>query len=241
MRTRSADGASGRPRPPATPRPGGTPPRRPPAAGALAVAVPLLAVAAILLAGCSGRAPASPAPPAPSASPHASPGSPPDPGVPAVARPIDIARLKQHPCDGLTSDQISVLLGDPVRVLPSPHGAGGPGCSWTAARPTPPGEDPASVILIVPDVDKLGLTSIYRAKGGAYPFFLPLDPIDGYPVVAYGTADVRAKGQCDVALGTSDTETVNIAVDQSAAHKGEQDPCQSARGVQETVYRNLRR
>ncbi|WP_370934230.1 DUF3558 domain-containing protein [Amycolatopsis sp. cg13] len=192
-------------------------------------------MALFAFAGCSSSAPGQAVPaertdrPAPSS---ASADQVPGPGVPKVHNPLDITRFKQNPCDSLTAQQISGLLGDGARINPDPHGPGGPGCGWFSQ---------AQIVIVFPNVDKLGLTSVYRARGGAYPFFQPLAPVDGYPVVAYGTADLRARlGECNVALGTSDRETLDVSISQSPAHKGEKDPCESARGVAEQALGNLR-
>ncbi|ATY17208.1 DUF3558 domain-containing protein (plasmid) [Amycolatopsis sp. AA4] len=198
-----------------------------------------MAVAATLLAGCSGLAPSLPA--ASSSPAPAQADTPPGPAVPKIQHPLDISRFIHNPCSALTSAQIAELLGDGTRTLPDPHGAGGPGCAWfehTAEGPHAP--LPASVILLVPDVDKLGLASIYAAKGGAYAFVDPMTPIDGYPVVAYGVEARASKPECNVALGTSDTQTLDVGIRQSARNSRKRDPCDAARQVMETVYRNLR-
>ncbi|WP_275292778.1 DUF3558 domain-containing protein [Amycolatopsis sp. La24] len=187
------------------------------------------------LASCSSTTPGQ-AVPAESTGQPTSRSTPadevPGPGVPKVPNPIDITRFKQNPCAALTAEQTSGLLGDGARIVPDPKGAGGPGCGWFSQ---------AQIVVLFPNVDKLGLTSVYRAKGNAYPFFVPLAPVDGYPVVAYGTEDVRARlGECNVALGTSDRETIDVSITQSPAHKGEKDPCESAREVAEKVLGNLR-
>lgn len=198
-------------------------------------ALALAPLALFALAGCSATTPGQ-AVPAESTGPPTARTTPadevPGPGVPKVPNPIDITRFKQNPCAALTAEQISSLLGDEARVVPDPKGAGGPGCGWFSQ---------AHLVVLFPNVDKLGLTSIYRAKGGTYPFFAPLAPVDGYPVVAYGIEDVRARlGECNVALGTSDRETVDVSITQSPAHKGEKDPCESAREVAGKVLGNLR-
>ncbi|MFB9929631.1 DUF3558 domain-containing protein [Amycolatopsis halotolerans] len=198
----------------------------------------LTAAALCALAGCSsttaGRAAPSGHSDRPvSQTPKSTATDPvPGPGVPKVAIPLDATKFKQNPCDALTARQVSDLLGTSSHVKPEPHGAGGPGCGWFAQ---------AQVVIVFPDINELGLTSFYRAKDKVYPFFLPLAPVDGYPVVAYGEEDHRASlGECDIAMGISDSETIVVSVTQSPSHKGEKDPCDSARGVAETVLANLR-
>ncbi len=89
---------------------------------------------------------------------------------------------------------------------------------------------------------QLGLTGIYRAKDTIYPFFLPLEPIDGYPTVAFGQLDERSsKGRCLLALGASDTQQVDIAISLSEGHIGKKDPCAAAHDVAAKVLENLRK
>ncbi|WP_290051302.1 DUF3558 domain-containing protein [Amycolatopsis solani] len=157
----------------------------------------------------------------------------PGPGVPKVQTPIDVARFKQSPCDALTADQVSELLGQGVTPQADLEAPAGPSCSAN-----PPQVTQASVLVIFTNVSNRGLTGVYEAK---YRFFLPLAPVDGYPAVAYGLADDRAgRGRCQIAIGTSDTQTVDIAVGQSEANIGKKDPCEAARDVASLVLGNLR-
>ncbi len=92
--------------------------------------------------------------------------------------------------------------------------------------------------MIFNKVNDRGLTGVYQAK---YKFFLPLEPVDGYPVVAYGLVDDRAsRGGCQIAIGTSDKQTVDVGVTQSEENIGKKDPCEAARGVASYVLSNLR-
>ncbi len=113
---------------------------------------------------------------------------------------------------------------------------GGPSCSIH-----PPSITQAGILVIFTNLDNRGLTSIYAAKDTKYPFFLPLAPVDGYPIVAYGLTDDRAsRGICQIAVGTSDQQTVDIGVTQSEQNIGKKDPCEAARGVAASVLGNLR-
>jgi hypothetical protein len=161
----------------------------------------------------------------------------PGPGVPKVDNPIDIAHFLQAPCDSLTSTQIEALLGAGVTPKTELDAPAGPSCSVH-----PPSVTDASVVVVFSNVDKLGLTSIYQAQGTRYPFFMPMDAIDSYPVVAYGIVDERnAHGRCQIAVGTSDQQTVDVAVAQSKENIGNKDPCKAAHGVATSVLGNLRR
>jgi Protein of unknown function (DUF3558) len=157
----------------------------------------------------------------------------PGPGIPKVEKPIGIGRFKQAPCDSLTPLQINELLGAGIAPKTELDAPGGPSCSVH-----PPQITQASVLVVFNNVDNRGLTGVYQAQ---YKFFLPLNPVDGYPVVAYGLADDRAsRGSCQIAIGTSDDQTVDIGVTQSEENVGKKDPCEAARGVASYVLSNLR-
>ncbi len=83
--------------------------------------------------------------------------------------------------------------------------------------------------MIFSDFGDSGTAKYYAAKGTTYQLLEPLAPIDGYPVTAYGIKDNRANGDCSVVLGTSDTQTISIALMQSDANVGKKDPCDAAR------------
>ncbi|RSM65808.1 DUF3558 domain-containing protein [Amycolatopsis sp. WAC 01376] len=144
------------------------------------------------------------------------------PGVPRVEHPIDVTRFKQSPCTALTKTQVEELLGPGAEAKPRDESAG-PACAWTVASFTP------RVSVIFGSGPDGGTASVYAAKGNAYKLVEPLEPLDGYPVTAYGVIDRRAEGACSVSLGISDTQTIGIALTQSQANVGKKDPCDAAR------------
>ncbi|MEQ0563142.1 DUF3558 domain-containing protein [Amycolatopsis sp. NEAU-NG30] len=202
-------------------------------------AILLISGSLLVLTACTPKNDGSPLASAPTpsqASPSGSTDQVPGPGVPKVENPIDITHFQQTPCDSLTPNQIEELLGSGITPKPEPDSQAGPSCSWNAAD-----SSQAGVHVIFANVDKLGLTSVYRAKGTTYPFFEPLDPIDGYPLVAYdGEGDQSAKGRCTVAMGTSDTQAVDISIAQSEEKVGKRNPCAAARDVAAKVLGNLK-
>ncbi|WP_230863084.1 DUF3558 family protein [Amycolatopsis camponoti] len=111
------------------------------------------------------------------------------------------------------------------------------GTTWpTSSRKTARTQTGSLTPRAGPGVREPGL-----AKGTTYPFFEPLEPVDGYPLVAYdGVGDQRARGECTVAVGTSDTQTVDISVDQSEKNIGKNDPCEAARQVTAMVLGNAK-
>ncbi|WP_439376565.1 DUF3558 domain-containing protein [Amycolatopsis lexingtonensis] len=196
-----------------------------------------LGAALLVLSACGTTNGGTPVPvtSAPSAPPSSEPADEvPGPGVPKVANPLDMTRFEQAPCAALTPAQVAGLLGADAETKPDLDAPAGPTCNWEA-----PGR--AGVGVIFGHLDKRGLTSVYAAKGKAYPFVEPLEPVDGYPLVAYdGAGDQRARGECTVAVGTSDTQAIDISVNQSEKNIGKSDPCQAAREVTAMVLGNAR-
>lgn len=193
-----------------------------------------LCASLVLLGACTSPTvgTASPSSSGPVVSP--APSEPlPNSGVPKVETPIDISHFKQAPCDSLTLSQVNELLGSGVTPKTELNAPGGPSCSIH-----PPQVTQAAVLVIFNDIDDRGLAGVYQAQ---YKFFLPLEPVDGYPAVAYGLIDERAsRGGCQIAVGTSDKQTVDIGVTQSEENVGKKDPCEAARKVASYVLGNLR-
>jgi hypothetical protein len=189
----------------------------------------------LLLSACTtvngGSAAPSGQPPASSVSTDL-----PAPGVPKVESPIDVSHFKQAPCDSLTAEQITKLLGPGVTPKTDLESAAGPSCSVH-----PPEVTQAGVLIIFSTIDDRGLSSIYAAKDTKFPFFVPLTPVENYPTVAYGLADDRPEGRCQIAVGTSDQQTVDFGVTQSEENIGRKDPCEAARGVALSVLTNIRK
>ncbi|WP_086678354.1 DUF3558 domain-containing protein [Amycolatopsis pretoriensis] len=155
-------------------------------------------------------------------------------GVPKVDTPIDTSRFESAPCSALTDAQVTELFGGQSTAKPELQAPAGPTCGWTPADLTG-----ANINVIFSTVDRLGLTSVYQAKGTTYKLFEVLAPIAGHPAVAYGTSDFRATGVCSIAVGTSDRSTVDITVTQSRGNVGKSDPCVAAQTVGSKVLATL--
>ncbi|MEU9690966.1 DUF3558 domain-containing protein [Amycolatopsis japonica] len=192
------------------------------------------AAALAVLSACSTpTVNGSPTPTSGGLSPSASNPAGPPPGVPKVEHPIDVARFKQAPCTALTKTQADELLGTTTESKPR-DGAAGPACRWSVASFTP------TVDVIFSNLGDSGTAKFYAGKGTTYKLLEPLEPVDGYPVTAYGIVDRRAEGACSVILGTSDTQGVSIDLAQSAANVGKKDPCAAAREAAIRVLATIR-
>ncbi|MFC9251063.1 DUF3558 domain-containing protein [Amycolatopsis thailandensis] len=156
-------------------------------------------------------------------------------GVPKVKDAIDLSRIKQAPCNALTDTQAKDLLGQGVESK-GREGQTGPACMWSIPSTVRPQID-----VLFSNLPDSGTARFYAAKGKDYKLLEPIEPIDGYPLTAYGSEDQRAsKGRCAVALGTSDTETISIALEQSDANIGKKDPCDAAREAAIRVLATIR-
>ena len=158
----------------------------------------------------------------------------PGPGVPKVETPIDTTRFKQAPCTTLTAAQITELLGSGITPKPDLNAQAGPSCYWHV-----PNVSQAGVGVVYNKLNNTGLTAIYKKQGTTFPFFMPMDPIDGHPTVAYGLLDERSDGRCAIAVGTSDREMIDVSIAESEANVGK-DPCAAAHDVAGKVVDNLR-
>ncbi|WP_372671352.1 DUF3558 domain-containing protein [Amycolatopsis kentuckyensis] len=192
----------------------------------------------LLVAACTTTQTGTATPSSVDASPSSA-GDPnsqlPGEGVPEVVTPIDTAKFQQEPCTTLTDTQIAELLGPDVKPKEDPNDVAGPSCYWHPTSVTQ-----ATVSVIYATKNRRGLTSIYQQQGTTFPLFVPMDPIDGYPTVAYGQADLRSKGTCAIALGTSNQDIVDVSVALSEGNIGKKDPCAAAHEVTVTVLNNLR-
>ncbi|MGW5744605.1 DUF3558 domain-containing protein [Amycolatopsis sp. NPDC003861] len=156
-------------------------------------------------------------------------------GAPEVAEPLDTTEFQKKPCTTLTATQIAELLGPDVEPKEDPNDLAGPSCFWHPTSVTQ-----AAVSVIYDTKNQRGLTAVYEQQGTTFPLFVPMEAIDGYPTVAYGQADLRSKGSCAIALGTSDQQMIDVSVALSEGNVGKKDPCEAAHQVTAIVLNNLR-
>ncbi|WP_410664520.1 DUF3558 domain-containing protein [Amycolatopsis sp. lyj-84] len=169
-------------------------------------------------------------------SPSPSNSASPTTDVPKVRDPIELAQIKRTPCNALTDTQAKQILGPAIEHVEQLDGSAGPACRWSVPATAQP-----RVNVIFSNLPDSGTAKFYEAKGTTYKLLEPLAPIDGYPVTAYDTKDERkTEGRCSVALGTSDTQTISISLEQSAANIGKKDPCDAAREAAIRVLATIR-
>jgi Protein of unknown function (DUF3558) len=191
------------------------------------------ALAAILVTGCTndGTGGATPSGNTTTTSPAAASSS--SSGAPKVATPLNTDRYQQAPCDVLTRAQIAGIFDPGVTPKPNVDSPAGPACNFNR-------DDPAKgAITVIFGND--GLDRIYDGRGTTFKVFEPKPEIQGYPAVAYDADDNRqTKGRCTIAIGTSDTTSLDVGIVLTTASIAEhKDPCASAYEVATTIMGNI--
>lgn len=191
-----------------------------------------------VVAGCSGEEPGTPSPTTSTVGPNAgtsdgNSNSLPRHGAPKVENPLDTTYFRQQdPCAAITDAEMTEFFGDGVTTKPRPAGAAGPACAWHAK-----GFGRAGIDVIFTTVDQSGLSGLYGNRN-EMEFFEELSPANGYPAVAYGSAD--RESDCTVRVGTSDTESVDVSIALSEDKVGKVDPCEAAHEVSSAVIGNIK-
>lgn len=144
----------------------------------------------------------------------------PSDGAPKVTNPFDAERFEQDPCLTLSESQATELnVGYPGEPDKGPFGKR---CAWKG----PDLNSGRATVGFLSD-EQRGMSSVYRSKNrGEFAFFDELDPVAGYPMVAFGVQDGRPGGHCSVAVGLTDQLVYVVYLDLSAANVGHKDPCE---------------
>jgi hypothetical protein len=185
--------------------------------------LPWLAAGALVLAGCGAN------------SDHpAGPESTADGGrraAPKVSSPLDPAELRSDPCSVLSSSQRSALGVEAGRPRSST-------CAWVYADD----ETRSSRVDIAADPNTDGLSGIYQLYAGSgtdqYEYWEPAE-VAGYPAVYAATKDFRAKGQCKLLVGVTDSQAVQVFA-QIGNGPGATHPCPYALKAAEAMIETLK-
>jgi hypothetical protein len=155
-------------------------------------------------------------------------------GAPSVNNPLDSGQFQQDPCKALTASQADTLgLQTPGKL---DDGSLGNTCEFRVRT-----DRLALVEIASLDKNPFGVSAVYQAEeDGKLELFEPLDPVDGYPVVAYAALDRRDSGACAVVVGVSDEIAFEVALQQSAANIGKKDPCETAAMVAGLVVETMK-
>ncbi len=185
----------------------------------------------LLFAGCTGeRGTATPAPSSSSDSASAVPDS----GAPKVDSPLSATALDGSPCDtALTGDQVSTFLGDATQGKPSDSELG-PLCNWSSSS----GSGAGIAIGYQTKSDK-GIGLAYQNVQPKAARWKPLDPIQGFPAVAYANFD--DKRSCVIVVGVTDelAFSVGLTLGDKATSEGK-DSFDIAPQVADVVMTNVK-
>ncbi|MEA5359807.1 DUF3558 domain-containing protein [Amycolatopsis sp., V23-08] len=165
-------------------------------------AIAAIAACGLLLAGCTGEhGSASPAPSTPDSTAAALPHD----GAPKVDTPLPSKVLDGSPCEtALTPDQLTGLLGEPTQGKASDDTLGS-ACNWSSNSGSG-----ASIAVNYQVKSDQGLSLAYQNVQPTAARWKPLDPIQGFPAVAYATSnDKRA---CVIVVGVSDQLAYSMAL-----------------------------
>jgi hypothetical protein len=139
--------------------------------------------------------------------------------------------MDRDPCGVLSATQVSNLLGTSALGESKDTGIAKT-CSWANL-------DSGSLVtvqLVYAWSDGLGRVYAKKNEG----FFENLEPVQGYPVVAYGPSDERSTGRCGVAVGIADNAAFEADATISRSKVGQADACDAARRVADAAVTTLK-
>jgi hypothetical protein len=183
------------------------------------------------LAGCSDDTPGGPSPSSPNTSAEAR--QLPYAGAPVVENPMPASVIQRDPCTVLTAGQIAELFDTPPAPQSDDSGIAKT-CRWSDPR------QGSSVNIQLVYAARDGLSQFYATKD-AGDLWQPLEPVQGYPVVAYGAIDTReTTASCGVVVGIADNMVFEADVNVSDSKAGDADPCLVARRVADLAITTLK-
>jgi hypothetical protein len=187
-----------------------------------------------LVAGCSGETPGNASPASSGKTGQPGPGkSLPYAGAPEVPDPLPASVMDRDPCTVLTPEQIDELFADPPTGEPKDTGIANT-CRWTDTRRG------SAVNIQLLYAARHGLSQFYATKDSGE-LWLPLEPVQGYPVAAYGGVDSRETiGSCGVVVGIANNMVFEADANLPDANLGKDDPCDAARQVADLAVTTLK-
>ncbi|MFD5243025.1 DUF3558 domain-containing protein [Amycolatopsis sp. NPDC058340] len=190
----------------------------------------VLAVAAVLTAGCNGETGGKAEPSTPKPDATALPRA----GAPKVTTPLKTEKFTTEPCSAATDTEIEGIAGK-VKSSKVEQVAGGPTCSWILADLA--GSINGGLNVSQPE----GLSHLYALKqqGSGVTTFKPVPDIAGYPAVVFANGGEGA-GNCNLAVGLRDDmmyTVVTALFDDSPAYN---DPCGTSVKLAELAIQRLK-
>lgn len=198
----------------------------------LAILPTVLAVFACTVA-CGDGEKSGQASPAPTTANSAT-GNPEAGAPPTVPNPLPASLIKADPCKVLTPEQAKTLFsGVEPETDPAQDTGAAMACHWSNV-------DRGSTIGIqLVYAWENGLDTVYKKRVEAG-LFEELEPVQGYPVVAYGPTDDRPTGRCNLAIGIADNAAFEADVKLADSKVGKADPCAAARDIADLAITTLK-
>lgn len=184
--------------------------------------VTAVAATVLLAAGCSDPKTSGDPSPAPQTSSNPSaPASqkPPFAGAPKVTNPLPASVVSGSPCEALTPQQVQVNIGVSVAGEPDHLPGIGPQCTWTNRQTS------AQMGVSFTTEPKTGLSGDYANSRPQMAVWKELPPIQGLPAVAYSDKKQPNPDFCVVAIGITDTLSVDVTLALSLQKSGKTDAC----------------
>ncbi|UJW34412.1 DUF3558 domain-containing protein [Saccharothrix sp. AJ9571] len=149
--------------------------------------------------------------------------------APPVPRPLDAEKYVNDPCASLTATQQAEFNVTSSRVNSDGRGSG---CIWNVGDgSTSPG------VSYLTSVDT-GLSNLYALNDTGWwdrGYFEPTE-VDGYPAVYVDLTDLRAQGDCGLAVALSD----RLFFDVSIRTTKDNDACLGAKNVAEAILQTIK-
>ncbi len=88
-----------------------------------------------------------------------------------------------------------------------------------------------------------GLSAVYQNSKPQATLWRPLPPIQGFPAVAHSVfkRETTVKSFCQVSLGISDQNDIDVSVTLGDSQVDKKDPCDAAAVVADMVVTNLKK
>ncbi|HEV8555444.1 MAG TPA: DUF3558 domain-containing protein [Actinophytocola sp.] len=194
---------------------------------------------ALIIGGCSTTAngvaiPATTTPTAERSSDPSNTNTPTKHGAPKVTVPLDVSTFLAQPCATLSPTQLREL-NLPAQGEPDTDSAiaknVGPGCMWTNSV----AGNTVGVSFI--SGNPHGLDDLYRGhEQGQFDGYWIETTVEGYPAVFHDATDGRRSGQCNIAIGASDTLAFRIGEHGELKEKS----CDRAKLIASAVVQTLK-
>ena len=166
----------------------------------------MIAVAVVVLAGCSDKQSGTATPATKTGGDNTSTGQPPTTpssgGAPAVKSPLDATKFLPQPCTALSAaalKQLNISKPGEPDTDSSVAKSSGPSCLWsTDDEPIHRGYDVGFLTG-----NKNGLSDTYRGGKKAFPGYFEPTEVSGYPAVFNSLTEDRPGGACNITVGIS--------------------------------------